>query len=122
MSAVVSAALRHWVSSDFALPPTVWLGGLFSPQSFLTAVIQTSGRRHDLPLDKLAIQCEVTKKAPDEFVHTPREGANISGLYMEVCDALNLQFYYLKFTSQCDVLLLVVIETVKHVSAILWLV
>ncbi|KAG8180010.1 hypothetical protein JTE90_020965 [Oedothorax gibbosus] len=76
-------ALRHWVSSDFALPPTVWLGGLFSPQSFLTAVVQTSGRRHDLPLDKLSIQCEVTKKTPDEFVLTPREGANISGLYME---------------------------------------
>ncbi|GIY65783.1 dynein heavy chain 17, axonemal [Caerostris extrusa] len=55
-------ALHHWVSSDFALPPTMWLGGLFSPQSFLTAVIQTSGRKHDLPLDKLSIHCEVTKK------------------------------------------------------------
>ncbi|XP_042895579.2 dynein beta chain, ciliary [Parasteatoda tepidariorum] len=76
-------ALSTWMKADFTLPPTVWLGGLFSPQSFLTAVIQTSGRKHDLPLDKLSIQCEVTKKTPEEFVLTPREGANISGLYME---------------------------------------
>ncbi|GFT26439.1 dynein beta chain, ciliary [Trichonephila clavipes] len=61
----------------------MWLGGLFSPQSFLTAVIQTSGRKHDLPLDKLSIHCEVTKKMADEFLLTPREGANICGLYME---------------------------------------
>ncbi|GFR19450.1 dynein heavy chain 9, axonemal [Trichonephila clavata] len=76
-------ALHHWVASEFTLPPTMWLGGLFSPQSFLTAVIQTSGRKHDLPLDKLSIHCEVTKKMADEFLLTPREGANICGLYME---------------------------------------
>ncbi|CAL1277046.1 unnamed protein product [Larinioides sclopetarius] len=76
-------ALHQWVAADFTLPAAVWLGGLFSPQSFLTAVIQTSGRKHDLPLDKLSIHCEVTKKMPDEFILTPREGANICGLYME---------------------------------------
>ncbi|XP_035227339.1 dynein beta chain, ciliary-like, partial [Stegodyphus dumicola] len=76
-------AIDRWVVTDFVLPPTTWLGGLFSPQSFLTAVIQTSGRKHDLPLDKLSIHCEVTKKSPDEFLTTPREGANICGLYME---------------------------------------
>ncbi|XP_054720541.1 dynein axonemal heavy chain 11-like [Uloborus diversus] len=76
-------ALDRWLQADFALPPTVWLGGLFSPQSFLTAVIQTSGRKHDLPLDKLSIHCDVTKKSPEEFQLVPREGANICGLYME---------------------------------------
>jgi len=31
--------LESWVS-DFQLPPSVWLGGFFNPQSFLTAIMQ----------------------------------------------------------------------------------
>jgi len=31
--------LESWIS-DFQLPPSVWLGGFFNPQSFLTAIMQ----------------------------------------------------------------------------------
>ena len=31
--------LESW-TSDFSLPPSVWLSGFFNPQSFLTAIMQ----------------------------------------------------------------------------------
>lgn len=58
--------LETW-SADFILPPAVWLGGFFNPQSFLTAIMQMTARKQELPLDKMCLQCEVTKKIRDEF-------------------------------------------------------
>lgn len=58
--------LETW-STDFFLPPAVWLGGFFNPQSFLTAIMQVTARKNELPLDKMCLQCDVTKKFKDEF-------------------------------------------------------
>jgi dynein heavy chain, axonemal len=58
--------LEAW-SSDFVLPSTVWLAGFFNPQSFLTAIMQSTARKNELPLDKMCLQCEVTKKHKEEF-------------------------------------------------------
>lgn len=74
--------LEAW-TGDFNLPNTVWLGGLFNPQSFLTAVMQCMSRKNEWPLDKMFIQCDVTKKNKDDFNTPPREGAYIHGLYIE---------------------------------------
>jgi len=74
--------MEAW-TGDFALPNTIWLGGLFNPQSFLTAVMQQMSRKNEWPLDKMTLQCDVTKKTKDDFSTPPREGAYISGLYME---------------------------------------
>ena len=41
------------------MPKVVWLSGLFNPQSFLTAVMQTTARRNDWPLDKTVVLTEV---------------------------------------------------------------
>ena len=38
--------LEMW-SGDFALPSAVWLGGLFNPQSFLTAILQQTARKNE---------------------------------------------------------------------------
>ena len=40
--------------------------GLFNPQSFLTAVMQTTARRNGWPLDKTVIVTEVTKRTPEQ--------------------------------------------------------
>lgn len=48
------------------MPKVVWLSGLFNPQSFLTAVMQTTARRNDWPLDKTVLLTEVTKKTPEQ--------------------------------------------------------
>lgn len=74
--------LAEW-STDLGLPKSVWLSGLFNPMSFLTAVMQTTARKQDLPLDKMVLTTEVTKKQPDEISAAPREGAYIHGLFLE---------------------------------------
>ncbi|XP_035709844.1 dynein beta chain, ciliary [Folsomia candida] len=74
--------LETW-AIDFYLPAAVWLGGFFNPQSFLTAIMQSTARKQELPLDKMCLQCEVTKKIREEFTAPPREGANVHGLFME---------------------------------------
>ncbi len=40
--------------------------GLFNPQSFLTAVMQTTARRNSWPLDRTVIVTEVTKRMPEQ--------------------------------------------------------
>lgn len=40
-------------------------------------------RRNEWPLDKMCLQCDVTKKSKEEMGAPPREGANIHGLYLE---------------------------------------
>lgn len=74
--------LEAWVA-EFALPAVVWMSGLFNPQSFLTAIMQTTARKNEWPLDRMVLTVDVMKKAKDEFSGAPREGAYIHGLFME---------------------------------------
>ncbi|XP_068619246.1 dynein beta chain, ciliary-like [Battus philenor] len=74
--------LENW-SGDFNLPPAVWLAGFFNPQSFLTAIMQQTARKNEWPLDKMCLNCDVTKKSKQDFNAPPREGANVHGLFME---------------------------------------
>lgn len=74
--------LVSW-SSDLNLPKAVWLPALFNPQSFLRAVLQSTARMNQWPLDKMALITDVTKKELSEITAPPREGAYIYGLYME---------------------------------------
>ncbi|XP_034049709.1 dynein heavy chain 9, axonemal [Thalassophryne amazonica] len=70
-------------TTDFVLPSVVWLTGFINPQSFLTAIMQTTARRNEWPLDRMCLQCNVTKKNLEDFSSPPREGAYVHGLYME---------------------------------------
>ena len=74
--------LESW-TADFQLPAAVWLGGLFNPQSFLTAIMQQMARKNEWPLDRMCLQCDVTKKNREDIGGPPREGAYVHGLYME---------------------------------------
>lgn len=74
--------LEAW-SSDFVLPVCVWLAGFFNPQSLLTAIMQSTARRFELPLDKMCLYCDVTKKQKEDFTNSPRDGAYIYGIFME---------------------------------------
>jgi dynein heavy chain, axonemal len=74
--------LEAWIG-DFALPSTVWLGGLFNPQAFLTAISQQTARKNEWPLDKVVLNVDVMKKFNrEDFQSPPREGAYLFGLYM----------------------------------------
>ncbi|KAI9221923.1 dynein heavy chain and region D6 of dynein motor-domain-containing protein [Blastocladiella britannica] len=74
--------LEMWVA-EFQLPAVVWLPGLFNPQSFLTAIMQTTARKNEWPLDRMVLTVEVLKKPREECTAPPREGAYIHGLFME---------------------------------------
>lgn len=65
------------------MPATVWLGGFFNPQSFLTAIMQQTARKNEWPLDKMCLLTDVTKKQKEDFTSAPREGAYVHGLFME---------------------------------------
>ncbi|CAF3056070.1 unnamed protein product [Rotaria socialis] len=74
--------LESW-TSDFQLPYAVTLGYLFNPQSFLTAIMQTTARKNEWPLDRMCLSVDITKRTKDELGGAPREGAYIWGLYLE---------------------------------------
>nr|XP_040021026.1 dynein heavy chain 11, axonemal isoform X2 [Gasterosteus aculeatus aculeatus] len=74
--------LDSW-TRDLVLPAVVWLSGLFYPQSFLTAVMQSIARKNQWALEKMTLTVDVTKKTKDDYGHPPREGAYIHGLFME---------------------------------------
>ena len=85
--------LHGWISSEFALPASVWLPGFFNPQSFLTAIMQSTARKNELPLDKMCLITEVTNfMTRDEHVKPPEEGAYIHGLFMEVSRVMDFMF------------------------------
>ena len=46
--------------------------------------MQSTARKNELPLDKMCLICEVTKKTKEEMTQPQKEGACINGLYMEV--------------------------------------
>jgi dynein heavy chain len=74
--------LEAWCA-DFALPSTVWLGGLFNPQAFLTAISQATARKNEWALDKVVLNVDVMKKFNrEDFQSAPREGAYLYGLFM----------------------------------------
>ena len=60
--------LESW-TSDFSLPSSVWLSGFFNPQSFLTAIMQSTARKNELPLDKMSLTCDVTKKVSNYLIN-----------------------------------------------------
>ncbi|KFQ06883.1 Dynein heavy chain 17, axonemal, partial [Leptosomus discolor] len=74
--------LEVW-TTDFVLPATVWLAGFFNPQSFLTAIMQSTARKNEWPLDEMCLSVEVTKKNREDITAPPREGSYVHGLFME---------------------------------------
>uniref|UniRef100_A0A7S2K9S5 AAA+ ATPase domain-containing protein n=1 Tax=Leptocylindrus danicus TaxID=163516 RepID=A0A7S2K9S5_9STRA len=75
----------RWI--DEGEPKVMWLSGLHIPESYLTALVQTTCRRKGWPLDKSAIYTRVTKYMnlaeilEEEATH--EDGCYVSGLYLE---------------------------------------
>jgi len=74
--------LTKW-SESLKMPPSVWLSGTFNPMAFVTAVMQTTARAHQWPLDDVVTFTEVTKMDWDQPEDQPEDGAFIHGLYIE---------------------------------------
>lgn len=78
-----SQQLQSWVDDPTSVPTVVEISYLFNPQSFLTAIMQTTAQTQKLELDKLVIQTDVTRKTVQEIDAPARTGAFVAGLYME---------------------------------------
>jgi dynein heavy chain len=70
-------------------PVVMWLSGLHIPESFLTALVQTTCRERQWPLDKSTLFTRVTHHtdvdtfAESEDALLSRGGAFVTGLYLE---------------------------------------
>ena len=61
--------------------------------------MQSTARKNELPLDKMCLVCEVTKKTKEEIGAAPREGAYTHGLYMEVIILIGFGCMYLTLST-----------------------
>ena len=62
--------------------------------------MQSTARKNELPLDKMCLVCEVTKKITrEEIPSAPKDGANVHGLYMEVTYFFKVDF---AFNNKCQ--------------------
>ncbi|CAF4785487.1 unnamed protein product [Rotaria sp. Silwood1] len=74
--------IENW-TADFQLPNSIWLGGLFNPQAFLTSIMQAVARKQDWPLDRMCLVVEITKKQKEELQNAPKDGAYIHNLFID---------------------------------------
>ena len=56
--------MEKWVVGEggrdaFVRLDSIWLGGLFSPQSYITAMRQIQSRKMNIPLDRMAIEASI---------------------------------------------------------------
>ncbi|RHY34017.1 hypothetical protein DYB32_001198 [Aphanomyces invadans] len=75
--------LQEWSSSASELPLVIWISGLFNPQSFLTAILQSMAKKNSVELDKLQIVTDITKRMLDSLDAPSRDGQFIYGLSLE---------------------------------------
>ena len=78
--------LQSW-TNELILPTSIWLPGFFNPQSFLTAVMQSTARKNELPLDKMTLITDVTPFTCRDALAYPPKGClqtflkNIQGIF-----------------------------------------
>merc|ERR1719487_3036435 len=75
--------LEDWINDPINVPKVVDVSKLFNPQSFLTAVKQLCCQQQRLELDKLQVFTEVTKRDVRQIDSSAREGAYVTGMYLE---------------------------------------
>jgi dynein heavy chain len=75
--------IQEWSGNPNEIPRCTWLGGLIIPESFLTAIKQIGAQRNNLELDKLVTLTDVTKKTHEQIDQHAKDGAFISGFYMQ---------------------------------------
>ena len=76
------AQYNAWVNDGE--PAVMWLSGLHIPESYLTALVQTTCRLKGWPLDRSTLYTTVTSYTDAEQVNEKlHSGCYISGLYLE---------------------------------------
>lgn len=75
--------LQIW-SEKLETPVSVWITALFNPMAYITAILQTTARLSDLPLDQMDIWTDLLEQSePSMLTAYPEEGMYIHGFFME---------------------------------------
>ncbi|TMS02124.1 Dynein heavy chain 2, axonemal [Larimichthys crocea] len=70
--------------AETAQPPNLfWLSGFTFPNGFLTAVLQSSARQHNISVDTLSWEFIVSTLDDSNLLYPPKDGVFIRGLYLE---------------------------------------
>ncbi|KAJ3024564.1 UNVERIFIED_CONTAM: Dynein heavy chain 2, axonemal [Siphonaria sp. JEL0065] len=65
-------------------PKLFWLGAFTFPTGFLTAILQKTARKNNIPIDVLSWEFNVLQLEDDSHIQAaPKEGAYIKNLYLE---------------------------------------
>jgi dynein heavy chain len=76
------AQIRGWISGSY--PGVYWLAGFTYPSCFLTAVLQTTARKNQIPIDTLGFEYQVmTQEEKDLEKEAPDEGVYVKDMYLE---------------------------------------
>merc|ERR1712146_29859 len=75
--------LTRWCDEPTSIPVVTDLSLCFNPQSFLTSIMQVTAQTQQKELDKLTIMTDVTRKQVEEVETAVRDGAYVTGLYLE---------------------------------------
>merc|ERR550514_1028391 len=75
--------LEEWIADPLNIPKVTDIAKLFNPQSFLTAVKQLCCQTQQLELNILQVFTEVTKRETKQIDAHAREGAFVTGMYLE---------------------------------------
>merc|ERR1712100_54876 len=75
--------LVQW-SANLETPVSVWITAMFNPMAYITAILQTTARLKDLPLDQMDIWTDILEQMdPAQLTSTAEEGMYIHGFFME---------------------------------------
>jgi len=75
--------LVGWME-NLVTPHSVWISGLFNPMAYITAILQTTARKNDLPLDQMEVWTDITGQNDHTQITAPAdEGMYIHGCCME---------------------------------------
>ena len=75
--------LKVWSDQAMALPPSIWLPGMYNPMGYVTACLQTTARANNLPLDAMRVHTEMTDKTFEQCSEQPPDGTFVHGMCME---------------------------------------
>lgn len=71
-------------SEELIAPKSLWISGLFNPMSFLTAIMQVTARRDQLPLDNMCLKTDVINfRDPNDIQEIPDNGRYIHGMFLQ---------------------------------------
>jgi dynein heavy chain len=74
--------IHSWIHNG--IPKVFWFAGLFSPQSFLTAILQNFSRKNRVAVDSVAFEYQILSQYEVQPTpYSPSDGCYINGLFIE---------------------------------------